>query len=229
MAGAFLLAGSQAPAQTFESFTLERSMTVGGDPILGTVTFSGLSRTGATVQLSSSAPGVASVPTQVFVGGSGSSATFTISTQTVNRFRETRITAVYGTVMRTAILNVIPGTLINFDDLSAGTSLANQYSSRGATFAFAGASPVRIINASSLGTFSGTQALEIDTSGDDVFPPHYAPLKVRFANPMSFVSVRGGSVFGNMPSDSEIVLRAFAAGLTPPSAPDRAPSPCRWW
>jgi hypothetical protein len=80
---------------------------VGGNSVQGVVTLTAAAPSGgAAVTLSSSNTAVATVPASVTVAGGATSATFTISTQTVTASASATISAAYGGVSKAATLTV---------------------------------------------------------------------------------------------------------------------------
>lgn len=81
----------------------------GGTPSAGTVTLSAAAPTGgAVVALASSNAAVATVPPSVTISAGQTSATFTVTTQTVAASHAVTISATYGGATRTAALTVAP-------------------------------------------------------------------------------------------------------------------------
>jgi hypothetical protein len=92
---------------TLSSLTLSPSSVTGGNSSTGTVTLSGLAPAGgAQVMLSSSNTGVARVPSSVTVAAGTNSATFTVNTSSVLFSTSVTISASYGTVSKSANLQV---------------------------------------------------------------------------------------------------------------------------
>jgi hypothetical protein len=99
-------APSPGPA-TLSALTLSPTNVVGGNSVQGTVTLTSAAPSGgAVVTLSSSNTAVATVSASVTVAGGATSATFTISTQTVTASSSVTISAAYGGVSKTATLTV---------------------------------------------------------------------------------------------------------------------------
>lgn len=93
---------------TLSSVSFSPSSVVGGGSSTGTVTFSGPTD-GAVVSLTSSNPGVASVPAETVVNQGQSSGTFPVSTTSVSATTSVTITATAFGVSRTGTLTVSPG------------------------------------------------------------------------------------------------------------------------
>lgn len=92
---------------TLSSLTLNPTTVIGGSSSPGTVTLSGAAPAGgALVTLASSDSAVATVPTSVTVAAGATSASFTIGTNLVTATSSATISAAYGGVTKTAILNV---------------------------------------------------------------------------------------------------------------------------
>jgi hypothetical protein len=92
---------------TLSSLTLSPPSVTGGNSSTGTVTLSGPAPAGgAQVMLSSSNTGVARVPSSVTVAAGTNSATFTVNTSTVLFSTSVTISASYGTVSKSANLQV---------------------------------------------------------------------------------------------------------------------------
>src|SRR6266446_1422320 len=92
---------------TLLSVGLNPPSVTGGSSSTGTVTLSGPATTyGATVDLSSSASAVATVPSSVTVAGGASSANFTVNTRAVTTSTSVTITGSYAGTTKTAMLMV---------------------------------------------------------------------------------------------------------------------------
>ncbi len=98
------------PAEaSLSSLTLSQTNVIGGNSVTGTVTLTGAAPSGGfVVSLSSSNPGVASVPPSVTVAAAAVSANFTVSTTAVNDTQSSVITATAGGLSRSATLTVVP-------------------------------------------------------------------------------------------------------------------------
>ncbi len=102
-------AGGGGGTPSLSSLTLNPSTVVGGQSSTGTVTLTAPAQSGGfTVQLSSSNPSVASVPSSVTVPQGQTSANFTVSTTQVSSQTQVTITASAGGVTRQATLTVNP-------------------------------------------------------------------------------------------------------------------------
>jgi hypothetical protein len=89
------------------ALTLSPTNVVGGNSVQGVLTLTAAAPSGgAAVTLSSSNTAVATVPASVSVAGGATSATFTISTQTVTTATSATISAAYGGVSKAATLTV---------------------------------------------------------------------------------------------------------------------------
>ena len=94
---------------TLSSVSVSPTSTTGGSGVTGTVTFSGPMNDGAGVQLSSSDPAVASVPSEVVVSKGASSSTFAVTTSSVTVQTSVTITATWFGSKRSTTLTVNPG------------------------------------------------------------------------------------------------------------------------
>ncbi len=102
-------AGGGGTTPSLSSLTLNPTSVVGGNSSTGTVTLTAAAPSGGfTVQLSSSNPSVASVPSSVTVPAGQTSASFTVATQQVSSTTQVTITARAGGVSRQATLTVNP-------------------------------------------------------------------------------------------------------------------------
>ncbi len=102
-------AGGGGGTPSLSSLTLNPSTVVGGQSSTGTVTLTAPAQSGGfTVQLSSSNPSVASVPSSVTVPQGQTSANFTVTTQPVSSQTQVTITASANGVTRQATLTVNP-------------------------------------------------------------------------------------------------------------------------
>jgi hypothetical protein len=98
-----------SPGLALSSVSLNPATVVGGNTSQGTVTLTTAAPSGgAVVSLSSSNPGVASVPASVTVPAGSSGASFTISTTAVSASTSAVISAAFDGVTRTATLTVTP-------------------------------------------------------------------------------------------------------------------------
>ena len=92
---------------TLQSVTVSPSSVTGGNNTSAFVSLSeGAPTGGATVSLSSSNPGVLSVPASVNVGSGTTAAGFTVTTSSVSSTTSVTISATYGGITRTAIATV---------------------------------------------------------------------------------------------------------------------------
>jgi hypothetical protein len=95
------------PAPTLSSLTLNPTSVAGGHNSTGTVTLTGPApAAGAAIALSSSNPGVASVPSTVTVPAGATSASFTVQTSSVLFSTSSDISASYNGTPRTATLGI---------------------------------------------------------------------------------------------------------------------------
>src|SRR5207244_8246520 len=97
------------PQVTLSSLTLNPSSVIGGvQSSTGTVTLSGPAPAGGTVvSLSSSSPGLASVPSSVTIPAGATSASFTVNTSIVLISTSVNISASYNGTTRTATLSLL--------------------------------------------------------------------------------------------------------------------------
>ncbi|MFN7017960.1 MAG: S8 family serine peptidase [Fimbriimonadales bacterium] len=104
--------GGGGPTQpSLHTLSLNPTSVVGGTSSTGTVTLTAAAPSGGfVVNLSSSHPSVASVPSSVTVPAGATSANFTVSTSTVSSSTNVTITASAGGVARTATLTVNPAS-----------------------------------------------------------------------------------------------------------------------
>ncbi|MCX7925686.1 MAG: S8 family serine peptidase [Fimbriimonadales bacterium] len=104
--------GGVGPTQpSLDTLSLNPTSVVGGNSSTGTVTLTAAAPSGGfVVNLSSSNPSVASVPSSVTVPAGATSANFTVSTSAVSSSTSVTITASAGSVSRTATLTVNPAT-----------------------------------------------------------------------------------------------------------------------
>lgn len=106
-----------APAVTLTGVTLNPTSVTGGAASQGTVTLSGPAQSATVVSLSSSSA-VAGVPASVTVPAGASSAGFAVATTSVTSSTSVIITAVSGSVTRTATLTVNPAATTPADTVS---------------------------------------------------------------------------------------------------------------
>lgn len=100
---------------TIRSVTLDPNNVVGGTSSTGTVVFDPpIPDSGATINLSSSNPAVASVPATIKVPGGATSANFTVTTTPTSSTQNARITASFGTSSAFADLTVQTPSLFSF-------------------------------------------------------------------------------------------------------------------
>ena len=97
------------PGPTLASVSLTPTSTTGGSGVTGTVSFTGPTVDGAVVQMSSSDPTVASVPSEVVVVRGASTTTFAVTTSAVAVQRSVTITATWFGITRSAMLTLNPG------------------------------------------------------------------------------------------------------------------------
>jgi hypothetical protein len=115
-----------APTLALSSLALNPASVVGGNSSQGTVTMSGaVPSNGAVVQLTSGNVGVATTPSNVFIPGGKTSATFPITTTALASSTNVAIFATFGGNTRTATLTVNPSSATPpSTGLSAPTLLA---------------------------------------------------------------------------------------------------------
>jgi hypothetical protein len=102
-------AGAPPALPTLQSVATSPSSVAGGTGSQGVLILSAAApASGATVDVSSSAPGVAAVPATVTVAGGATSAVFSISTSAVSTSTTVTITASFNGATRTASLTVTP-------------------------------------------------------------------------------------------------------------------------
>jgi RHS repeat-associated protein len=96
------------PPVTLASFTLAVTSVVGTNDVTGTLTLTGAAPApGVEVELTSSNPGVASVPPVVTVPAGATSATFIVTTSLVTADMQVTITALHATTQKTGSLTVL--------------------------------------------------------------------------------------------------------------------------
>jgi len=112
--------GGGGPTQpSLSSLSLNPTSVVGGNSSTGTVTLTAPAPSGGfVVNLSSSNPSVATVPSTVTVPAGTTSATFTVSTRAVSSATSVTITASAGGVSRTATLTVNPAPSVTLQSLT---------------------------------------------------------------------------------------------------------------
>jgi hypothetical protein len=97
------------PAATLTTLAVNPTSLVGGNSASGTLTLSGAApSSGAVIALTSSNPSIVSVPATVTIGAGGSSATFSISTQSVTASTSVTLSATYGGTTRTSTITLTP-------------------------------------------------------------------------------------------------------------------------
>lgn len=94
------------PPFMLSSLTLARTSVKGGQTVTGTVTMSRAASADTVVELSSSLPGVASVPATVTIPAGSRTATFAVTTFPVTTTQNPVISATYNSVTRSARLRV---------------------------------------------------------------------------------------------------------------------------
>jgi hypothetical protein len=114
-------------AAALSTLTLNPKTLYGGSNSVASVTLNGAAPpAGAVVTLTSSNPGVASLPASVTIPGGASSATVTVQTQPVGALTSVTIVATYGTVSKLATLNVKTAALasvaVSPNSVPGGTS-----------------------------------------------------------------------------------------------------------
>ena len=97
------------PGPTLSSVSVTPSSATGGSGVTGTVTFTGAMNDGANVQMSSSNPAIASVPSEVVVSAGASSSTFAVTTSAVAAQTLVTITATWFGIQRSTTLTLNPG------------------------------------------------------------------------------------------------------------------------
>jgi hypothetical protein len=97
------------PGPTLSSVSVTPTSTTGGSGVTGTVTFTGPMTDGANVQMTSSNPAVASVPSEVVVNAGAASSTFAVTTSSVAAQTPVTITATWFGIKRSTTLTVTPG------------------------------------------------------------------------------------------------------------------------
>jgi thermitase len=116
-------AGGGGGTPSLSSLSLNPSTVVGGNPSTGTVTLTAPAQSGGfTVQLSSSNPSVASVPSSVTVPQGQTSANFTVTTTPVTSQTNVTITASAQGVTRQATLTVTPQPSVTLQSLTISPS-----------------------------------------------------------------------------------------------------------
>jgi thermitase len=116
-------AGGGGGTPSLSSLSLNPSTVVGGNPSTGTVTLTAPAQSGGfTVQLSSSNPSVASVPSSVTVPQGQTSANFTVTTTPVTSQTNVTITASAQGVTRQATLTVTPPSPVTLQSLTINPS-----------------------------------------------------------------------------------------------------------
>jgi thermitase len=116
-------AGGGGGTPSLSSLSLNPSTVVGGNPSTGTVTLTAPAQSGGfTVQLSSSNPSVASVPSSVTVPQGQTSANFTVTTTPVTSQTNVTITASAQGVIRQATLTVTPQPSVTLQSLTISPS-----------------------------------------------------------------------------------------------------------
>ena len=104
-----LSVNAQTPAgPSLSSVSVTPSSLTGGSPATGTVAFTGATD-GAVVQLSSSNPAVARVPSETVVNGGAATGAFAVDTSAVTATTTVTITATWFAVTRTTTLTLTPG------------------------------------------------------------------------------------------------------------------------
>jgi hypothetical protein len=100
---------------TIRSVSLNPNNVVGGTPSTGTIVFDPpIPDGGATINLSSTNPAVASVPATINVPGGATSANFTVTTTPTSSTQNARITASFGASSASADLTVQTPSLYSF-------------------------------------------------------------------------------------------------------------------
>ena len=111
------------PPPALSALTLAPAGVTGGSSASGTITLTSMAPSGGVlVTLSSSSPGVATLPANVTVTAGQTTATVTVSTTAVTAQTAVTISAVYNGVTKTATLNVYPPNLASFSISPNATS-----------------------------------------------------------------------------------------------------------
>jgi hypothetical protein len=132
------------PPPGLGSLDANPSTVVGGDPSFGTVVLStGAPFGGAVINLSSSNPGVASVPPTTTAPDNSFTASFTISTSPVSASTTVTITAAYNNTTRAATLTVTPAGApqVTLQNLVVESPVASGSDSNGAAVLSTAAPP----------------------------------------------------------------------------------------
>jgi hypothetical protein len=105
-----MIVNEPAPAgPTLSSVTLNPTSVTGGSNSTGVVSFTGTMAQGANVQLTSSKPSVASVPSETTVSANKSTSPFNVATSAVTSQTSVTITATWFGIKKSATLTVKPG------------------------------------------------------------------------------------------------------------------------
>jgi hypothetical protein len=105
-----MIVNEPAPAgPTLSSVTLNPTSVTGGSNSTGVVSFTGAMTQGANVQLTSSNPAVATVPSETTVSANKSTSPFNIATRSVTTQTSVTITATWFGIKKSATLTVKPG------------------------------------------------------------------------------------------------------------------------
>nr|MDT0658176.1 hypothetical protein [Micromonospora sp. DSM 115978] len=108
---AYLMVNAVPPAgPALSTVSLTPTAIVAGGNATATIRFTGTVPQGAVVQLATSDPAVATVPTEVVVAAGRSSATFNLATAPVDAPTTVTVTADWYGIIRTATATVAPGT-----------------------------------------------------------------------------------------------------------------------
>jgi hypothetical protein len=94
---------------TLSSVSVTPTSTTGGSGVTGTASFTGSMSDGAGVQMASSDPAVASVPSEVVISAGAASSTFAVTTQPVTVQTSVTLTATWFGVTRSTTLTLNPG------------------------------------------------------------------------------------------------------------------------
>jgi hypothetical protein len=103
------------PGPTLSAVSVTPTSTTGGSGVTGTVSFTGPMNDATGVQLTSSNPAVASVPSEVVVIRGAASSTFAVTTQSVTAQTSVTITATWFGITRSTTLTLNPGAPTGVD------------------------------------------------------------------------------------------------------------------
>jgi len=170
---------SGAGTPQVQSVTLSAAQVTGGGSVQGTVTLSAAAPSGGAAVALSSSSSIAAVPASVVVPAGATSATFTVSVQSVTTSQAVTITATYGSASAQATITVMPGggASISFSSLTATLTFSpTGYSS--------GQFPLTITPNAGNGTYTGTSGIGVSFTNGTIS-----------GNTLTFNSLQPGSVF----------------------------------